>query len=87
MSGILYTHLEFVDVVCIVNTCSTNKLITLVLQHGVVWERVEESMPNTRTQTNMNLSLTSRNLLARTYICAAELATWGVGLDVKYMYM
>ncbi len=27
------------------------------------------------------LSLTSRSLLAQTYICAAELATWGVGPD------
>ncbi len=36
----------------------------------------EESMPNTRTQT------TSRNLLLQAYICAAELATWGVGPDV-----
>ncbi len=36
---------------------------------------------STRTQTNMHLSLTSRNLLAQTYICAAELATWGVGPD------
>ncbi len=38
----------------------------------------EESMPYTRTQT------TSRNLLLQTYICAAELATWGVGPDVYY---
>ncbi len=38
----------------------------------------EESMPNTRTQT------TSRNLLLQTDICAAELATWGVGPDVKH---
>ncbi len=32
----------------------------------------------------MHLSLTSRNLhvLLQTYICAAELATWGVGPDV-----
>ncbi len=36
-----------------------------------------ESMPNTRTQTNMHLSFTSRNLLAWTYIYAAKLATWG----------
>ncbi len=36
----------------------------------------EEPMPGTRTQT------TSRNLLLQTYICAAELATWGVGPDV-----
>ncbi len=34
----------------------------------------EESMPNTRTQT------TPRNL---PYICAAGLATWGVGPDVN----
>ncbi len=40
-------------------------------------------MPNTHTQTNMHLSVTSRNLLARTlYIRAAKLATWGVGPDV-----
>ncbi len=37
----------------------------------------EQSLPNTRTQT------TSRNLLLQTYICAAELTTWGVGPDVK----
>ncbi len=36
----------------------------------------EESMLSTRTQT------TSHNLLLQTYICAAELATWGVGPDV-----
>ncbi len=37
-------------------------------------------MPNTRTQP------TSRNLLLQTYICAAELATWGVGPDgIGYM--
>ncbi len=36
----------------------------------------EESVPNTRTQT------TSRNLLLQMYMCAAELATWGVGPDV-----
>ncbi len=36
----------------------------------------EESMPNTHTQT------TSHNLLLQTYMCAAELATWGVGPDV-----
>ncbi len=30
--------------------------------------KFEESMPNTHTQTNMHLSLTSRNLLAWTYI-------------------
>ncbi len=29
------------------------------------------------------LSLTSHNLLARTYICAAKLATWGVAPDFK----
>ncbi len=46
-----------------------------VAKHGVVWQQVEESMLNTRTQT------TSRNLLLQTYICAAELATWGVGPD------
>ncbi len=33
-------------------------------------------MPNTCTQT------TSRNLLLQMYMCAAELATWGVGPDV-----
>ncbi len=44
----------------------------------------EESMPNTRTQTNMHLSFTSHNLLARTYICAAKPANWGVGPDVCY---
>ncbi len=33
-------------------------------------------MPNTHTQT------ISRNLLLQTYICAAELATWHVGLDL-----
>ncbi len=31
----------------------------------------------------MHLSLTSRNLLAWTYICAAELATWGVGPNIN----
>ncbi len=41
--------------------------------------KFEESMPNTRTQTTMHLSLTSCNLLLQTYICAAKLATWGVG--------
>ncbi len=35
-------------------------------------------MPNTRTQA------TKRNLLQQTYICAAELATWGVGPDVNH---
>ncbi len=50
----------------------------------MVWSEseFEESVPYTRTQTNMHLSLTSRNLLARTYICTAELVTWGVGPDV-----
>ncbi len=43
----------------------------------------EESMPNTRTQTNMHLSLISCNLLAQMYICTAELATWGVSPDVN----
>ncbi len=48
----------------------------------------EESMPNTHTQTDMHLSLTSRNSLAWTYIhvCAAELATWGVGPDVNKIF-
>ncbi len=58
----------------------------LATKHGVAWERVEQSMPNTRAQNNMHLSLTLLNLLAQMYIhvhvCAAELATWGVGPDV-----
>ncbi len=37
--------------------------------------KLEESMPNTHTQTTR----TSRNLLLQTYICATKLATWGVG--------
>ncbi len=82
MPGILYTHFEFVDAVaCIVNSSNKSITLDLVLKHGVVWERVEDSMPNTRTQTSMHLSLTSHNLLARTYICVAELATWGVCPD------
>ncbi len=47
--------------------------------HIMAWSgcEFEESMPSTRTQT------TSRNfILLQTYICAAELATWGVGPDV-----
>ncbi len=36
-------------------------------------------MPTLRTQTNLHLSLTSHNLLARMDTCKAELATWGVG--------
>ncbi len=42
----------------------------------------EELLPNAHAQTKMYLSLTSRYLLARTYLCAAELVTWGVGPDV-----
>ncbi len=41
----------------------------------------EGSMPNTRTQTTMHLSLTTHNLLDWTDICVDELATWGVGPD------
>ncbi len=42
----------------------------------ILGSEFEESMPSTRTQT------TSCNLLLQTYICTAELATWGVGPDV-----
>ncbi len=37
----------------------------------------EEPMPNTRTYTDMYLHFTGPDV-----ICAAELATWGVGPDV-----
>ncbi len=36
-------------------------------------------MPHTRTQTSAS------NLLLQTYISAAQLATWGVGPDVKHI--
>ncbi len=48
-----------------------------ILRPNMAWSEseIEDSVPNTRTQTKMHLSWT--------YIRTAELAIWGVGPDVK----
>ncbi len=45
---------------------------------NMAWSKseFEESMPNTRTQTNMYLSLTSHTLLAQTYMCSRTSDLW-----------
>ncbi len=59
------------------------KPATVFRRPNMAWSgsEFEESMANIRTQT------TSRNLLLQAYICAAELATWGVGPDVIILHL